>query len=525
MCLEEASSMSDLPLRVRTADLGAELFVLDHTFTIVHTGVGELDVAVPRGHYKVRMRIGSTLREVHVALEPERSRMLGTADGVALTADAGGVTVDFHATGFASPIPLANTASTHEHHFGNAASISGGPAMVKSGAGATVFVFSRAWSPTNRDVPSRRFAGWHPMAGLSLHDRNGKAVCELEARSKSDLTRVPWAGTKVTISPGCYVLRQQRDSGVFDMPLIAPRNWQLQVFLLGTPERNAGPDHPQEPRPPVVDLGRVAVLLANRPFDHTEVTWRLTEQARQGLSLRRATVRPQDLHDMLFAKVSDPMLGIYGGHLLLLKRERDEGLLRDIVHRLRDLVGVHPDVEALALACGLPPVDPRVFHDPPMLNASWDLIVRATADQPELVPEASRAASASRRLWSSGGPWLAWSATPDGSLAETDPVGVQLWQYWLGQYKAAWPSQPRTPAPDQLAPGRLVAQLAMPLSVVTMAARAVAARLDDTGLPSVEGASFAATAIASLAGGNDGLATRQTGTSNRGKRAKAATTA
>ena len=49
---------------------------------------------------------------------------------------------------------------------------------------------------------------------------------------------------------------------------------------------------------------------------------RLTELARQGLIDRRQ-VLPRDVTEMLWAKWDNPMLGILGGHLLLLNPAPD----------------------------------------------------------------------------------------------------------------------------------------------------------------------------------------------------------
>jgi len=123
---------------------------------------------------------------------------------------------------------------------------------------------------------------------------------------------------------------------------------------------------------------------------------------------------PAQLDEMLRAKFGNPMLGIYGGHLLLLSAESNRALLREIVDNLQALVGdQHPDVMALRLT--LEPDAAMRFRFPPMLRSSWDLVV-AKASHPgsALVPPDSYAFKIGGHLYGSGAA-LAWRTPPHAS--------------------------------------------------------------------------------------------------------------
>jgi hypothetical protein len=98
------------------------------------------------------------------------------------------------------------------------------------------------------------------------------------------------------------------------------------------------------------------------------------------------------LEQSLAGAVSDPLLGILTGHLLLLEHEadpaRDISMLDALVRRLQELVGEHhPDVQALGLRCAdsaLRPSGP--LRALPMFQRSWRLLAAASHDLHRLIP-------------------------------------------------------------------------------------------------------------------------------------------
>jgi hypothetical protein len=162
----------------------------------------------------------------------------------------------------------------------------------------------------------------------------------------------------------------------------------------------------------------------NKGFEPNLAELRATELARQGLRNRRIVVSAKDMRSMLYGKTENPMLAIYGAHLMIQGEEFDRPFLRSVVRKLRELVGDHPDVMALLLGVD-PDADVGDFSVPPMLSSSWSIIVAATASRPELVPRGSLSAAISERVLA-GGPWLRWHPASDAKLAEAAEVPEEV---------------------------------------------------------------------------------------------------
>jgi hypothetical protein len=123
---------------------------------------------------------------------------------------------------------------------------------------------------------------------------------------------------------------------------------------------------------------------------------------------------------MLNGKFENPMLGIFGAHLLLLKKQLKLNLLSIVVRNLRRLLGEnqHPDVEALALRLGKNGTF-YTFEHLPMLRRSWWQVVDATVDNEELVPLGSMAAKFADRVWGQE-PWLQWMTSDKSEMANQE---------------------------------------------------------------------------------------------------------
>jgi hypothetical protein len=166
-----------------------------------------------------------------------------------------------------------------------------------------------------------------------------------------------------------------------------------------------------------IDRNGAAILMAdlneNTRFDPGRAEARLAELARLGLANRRQVVS-DELRELVGQPEVDPMLGIVTAHLLLLEPEPNLALVETIVANLRQRLGStpHPDVEALAVRLGQG-AEQYLFWLPPMLRRSWELVVQATVDRPELAPVDSPAAAMADRIWGNG-PWLAWLADDTG---------------------------------------------------------------------------------------------------------------
>lgn len=395
-------------LTVRAADPETRIYLIGSDFQLAsEPGLGQLSKDLEPGLYKIKLRTGLETREETVALAP----------------GAGPVTKDFTEMAFPSPAPLDNTSRSHEYHI-LAARTQSQVAHVTLGQGSSIFVFARDW--TQPGTPSSGGSRPNPIQGLSLaaanaDDTPASELVAYERAAVSDLTMDPWAACNVRVDPGAYRLRLTLpDASTLEQTLIAAPGWQTQVFLLQR-------DYRLPASASVVrraDPSNASILLARgEGFFESDREKRHAELARLGL-MGRTTVVPEQVRDMVAGKFESPMLGVFAAYLLLAERARSDGdavarvtdLLRIVLGNLRMLLGVHPDVEALALALGdRPRVD--AFPVPPMLRRAWACLVEATVRNAALVPEGSLSWAIAPRAMRLD-PWLVWRSGEAGQDLE-----------------------------------------------------------------------------------------------------------
>lgn len=401
-----------ISLEVRTDDEGAQIFVIDGAFQLAARGVGQLEAQLKPGIYSIKVQVGSEAREEHIVLRP--------GDGP--------VTKKIEPLQFTSPVPLLNTTKTHEYHQA-AVWDEVNKQHVIAGAGSAIYVFVRDWRPDEY----KRSGNLHPARGLTLRQPNGDEIVSFEERSARDTGEPdPWAACNVVVNPGLYILRLTLTSGDhLEQTIVASPNWQTQIFLL---QRAYGPttQDRQAEEDRQADLLDASMLLARFPGTGrpSERDLRMVELARLGLAEGRR-VLSSEIRQILEGKFENPLLGIYGGHLLLLEKEPDLQFLETIVHNLRNILGAHPDVEALALALE-GDNSSYIFEMPPMLRRSWWNVISASVKKPEIVPAGSLAARATN-LFSGSELWHQWliasgqsasAGTEDASTSKREKVST-----------------------------------------------------------------------------------------------------
>ena len=434
------STSGKVRLTVIARDRAAEIFVIDSRLDRVDRGVGMVTTHQPPGVYKIKVRAGQATHEELVVLEKAPvERVLEQLN-------------------IPSAMPLDQTAQSHGYHQEAALRESRTP-RVRLGRGASIFVFARDWTPQGEPPVS----GHHPAEKLELCSAAGEVVVNFQEQSAVDLEQDPWAACRVEVEPGLCRLRVTAGTGqAYESAVIAQAGWQTQVFLL----QRRDPLSPRGRRP---DLAGASVTMSHsHEFSQDAGDSRLAELARLALVDGRA-LAGKELSQMLRGKFQNPMLGIFGGHLLLRQPKPDRSLLRIVTGNLRAVMGgaPHPDVEALALAAGIRPRGG--FAMPPMLRASWRIVVERSIAEPGLVPEGSLGARIGT-LVTNQDPWLIWR-TP----AETDTWAEaylddfrellerdrkEQRQSSDEQYLAGWPGIPA-------AASRLAAKLSLPPSTVT----------------------------------------------------------
>lgn len=401
-----------ITLYIRAEDGGAvEIAVQDSAFRTVDRGVGFLQPELDPGIYTVVANAGGKTWKQMVVLDPGKTQVELTVLPME----------------FASPVPLQSTSQSHEYHQ-IAAENQSRRVHAQVGTGSAIFVTVREF--TGKGAAAKPTFQGNPLAGLTLHSAAGKELVDLQAAGAADKAgswEDAWGCCNIVLDPGFYRLRQQLISGdSVDLGLVASRGWQTQVFaLLGT----YGGENP-ELQP---DLVESSILMTrfdpSRPEEdrggYSEFGEqyqrgnRLAELARLGLSNRREVLK-REMYEMLYQKFDNPMLGILGAHLLLAKKAIDLDLLKTVVGNLRNLLGEHPDVEALALALPDEPVE-YTFPFPPMVRRGWSMVVKASWDHPKLVPKDSLSYLVATCLWGED-PWNLWRVRAEEEIAKPYPV-------------------------------------------------------------------------------------------------------
>ena len=396
--------VGDVHLTLTAGSPLAELFLVDHAFNLVHRSVGQLDVRVAQGVYKVKAQLNDAIAERLVVLNQDQN--IDLLDELSI----------------ASPVPLPQTETTHEYHLY--------PAMQEStavastvGRGAKIFLCARRWS--GRDAAMHFVYGSGPP-DLALHLGDGEQIIDLRRAGHGDLDlEDPMVAATVEVDPGRYFVRWLDESGLtVEQSIEAVEGWQTQVFLL------------EDARAHAFLRRDISVLMARHSFDpDQDDVLRLSEQARAALGGARK-VASRLITESLFAKFENPMLGLFGAHLMLIARDaereaqqEERGVKRlrapvtfeqtyfdEAVDNLSRLLGAsQADVTALATQAGNRRIDNlEPVATPPMLWRSWVLLIEASNERPELLPT-STWLKALRFL--PHRPFLAWA--PDRDSKQT----------------------------------------------------------------------------------------------------------
>jgi hypothetical protein len=420
----------------------AEVFVIDHAFGLVERTVGrDLSVDLEPGVYKVKARLGDTTTERLVTL-------------------IGDEKIDFRALAVPSPAPSEGTSQTHEPHM-QAAYDTARRLPIVVGHGAEIVIMARRFSgPGGGHDPNAE-----RPAHLSLRDAD-RPLADLDQDGEGPLDLTDTAlGTRIEVDPGTYTLHWTGRGGTeVEQSVQAVAGWQTQVFVLT--EVPHGGRH------------RATILMSRDQYDPSADA-RLVEAARCALADERKVASKANTR--IFANSDDPMLALYGAHLMLVAArsieavehaaERggrpqgvspvtfDQSVFDDAVSRLQTMLGPeHPDVVALATRASDQNIEsPAAVGAPPMLWRSWVLLIEASNRRPDLLP-ASTWWPTVRQLHLR--PFLAWSPDPD-------PDGSRA--AWTGAIREVLASA--DPADEGAARERVSRDMLVPREVVDDAAQ------------------------------------------------------
>jgi hypothetical protein len=385
------TSSEQIPFRVNTMDEGTEIHLINGWYQRVDEGVGTLETMVSPGVYTVKLKAGKAIKEIPYFVQE------GTTE----------VVIEAPDLRFSSPAPLSGTKTAREYHKDATQQLSS-HVQHHRGTGSEIFVFVRDLDGRGRSIPTK---------GLQLCTLGGSVLVDLEEVAETGRGRGTdelnlWAGCNIAVDPGPYRLRVKiKGVGTFEETVYASPSWQTQVFLIRRPfiEGRGGRR---------ADLTNASINMAKlgRGFDPWNRINRSTDLARQALANHNPSLVPENaLRDMLDDKMENPMLGLYGAHLLAMSDELQERLLTTVVANTSRALGEdHPDIKALDIRLaqlGLSTSRPTNIEVPPMLRASWDCVVEESIENEKILPRGSLARQIADRTWGNGA-WLVWQQPP-----------------------------------------------------------------------------------------------------------------
>lgn len=374
-------------LDIDPGNLSTEIFVIDQRLSLVDRDGGRLSAPLPFGLFKIKTRLGRGISQRVILLDRDTS-----------IGDPASVT-----RGPSSVVPLPGTTSSvnaHTEARADAINASSRQAGGADAGAAALMLMVRAWS-----APGTSLSQSTPWRGVSIVDAHGVTVLDGERDTQQHRAEDPYAVASVQLAPGNYFLRQKLNDGdIIEQSLLLCKGWRLEVYLLrrGMPGKNVLSARP-----------RVSLLM--RAMEQGACTAAAEDSLAESLRLALADERRilnAELENLLTRPLNNPVVGLTGGHLLLLERQRDPhrdiSNLDIIVAQCQPQLGAaHPDWVALALQCKadlVPPV--TVLDGLPMFARSWPMLVRAAhegrIDLPAAMWERVQAMS-------SLPPFMAWS--------------------------------------------------------------------------------------------------------------------
>ncbi|MDQ4086752.1 MAG: caspase family protein, partial [Pseudomonadota bacterium] len=356
----EDSGVFDVLLNPEGED--PQIVITSYGWCLVDSGIATLRTRLPRGLYEIQVKSARQIRHQVILLDrpfelrPEH--------------------LPCSAVPLASAAPLPGSALTREFHIA-AASPDPTTVHVEAGRGAEVQLMARHYSDAGGAGPVEP-----PWSGVVLRDAQGSPIVDLALEGRRDLRQDPFAVAAARLDPGAYELHFPGESGhlLAQSVIVPPGEWRVEIYLMRAMVAGASGR-----RPRLSLLMRRAGATQKSALDH------LVERLAVALADERPALG-DDLLAALQGKFDNPLLGILGGHLILMAEQWGQdvrpGRLDDVVRNLRTLVGAdHPDVEVLSLYC----MDPSLrraepIAQPPIYERSWRLLVEAAHEEPRLVP-------------------------------------------------------------------------------------------------------------------------------------------
>ena len=364
-------SDSNILLDVSVAGQSSEVIIIDSGFHVIARGIHSVQLRVPPGIYRAKVRVGDQQSEKLFSVEFNEPN--------------GQKSIKLNPLEFSSPIPLYKTSTSREFHqdaIRNAAAIGGVKAQL--GKGAEVVIFLRDLSSLYFDLTADQMASYKKnFEGLVLSKLDGSDPHPLESIGTLVVDR-GYLIASATVTPGSYALsRMSSGTERLFLPLVVPSGWSLQVFVSMVPTD----DDSSYSR--LADFDGAAMVF-DRPdagFFPDRSDLGVLEVTRQALARGHNVLDANAMAVLLSGKVENPMMGLLAAHLLLLARKPNLELIQKVVTNTGILIGAnYPDLLVLSWKLGQlrgtsDALDAKALVEsikgPPMLQLSWRYFMEA----------------------------------------------------------------------------------------------------------------------------------------------------
>ena len=372
-------SVIDNDDRVRAQDIGEEIVV---------------DLAP--GIYTVRSELDGRIADKFVRLDKDR---------------------DIEAERLAqySPVPLPYSATSHEYYAEEAWSVAQNPTAPDipwDGAPtASLMLFIRPIDASRAESVSNL----HSFLGLSLHSIHGHVADVLPHECKTDdwSGRVAW---HANVSPGLLIL-ESHGGDERQIPIRLVEGFQTQIYMI-----YHGRMQYEDLRILNVPYADLHYRQGRNPYEQNDEFVRAYEHTDAGLvalNNKGAEIANRLVTKFLQSKFKNPMLGLVGAYLLLLRMhagyvtDDKTELLHTVIKNLSKLLPGSADLAALKIMAsrwlGEPDLEPIVGI--PVFRIGAAAVIEEAAGKPELIPEGSLLDIVSDRFIEDS-VWTMWEPIP-----------------------------------------------------------------------------------------------------------------
>ena len=361
-------SVSEVSLELTCDNSAAELLVVNDEFHVLATGASPLATKVGPGIYALKAKIGA-----------QTSESLEVIDG-----SQPAYSFYLKAPPFESPMPLAHTSTSREYHEHSLDRFTKpGAAALALGEGSAIVLYVRDTSRRNFELkPDEATVYARSFSGFRLLDAAGRELVNFDDKATRNIED-GYIGARVRLAPGHYVLGWKHGHQETRLALNTAPGWSLNVFIR---VQQAADSTAMVPN---FSEAAFAYDKIDQPYSAHRDDFLMLEAARHALLDRRSIVTGQEMRDILVTKYDNPMLGVYGGHMLAATADVDLSFFGQVIANTAGLLGKdHPDIVALAWLYEskkrerLAGFDARPWPEilgalkgPPLLVQSWDALL------------------------------------------------------------------------------------------------------------------------------------------------------